>query len=155
MIREAVSAAPPVLAVPDPLAVCRSNDPGLAKMVRHDLSMQPRQREEWMWPDSPHEILPMTSKEIQSPDTLFETIPATASWERSCPARIDPWRSCPVPFARRDTSIPRKSRSQASRSQEGRRASMPGRELAGVKGPWTIPPGRFRPAAVPWHDPLR
>ena len=77
MIREAVSAAPPVLAAPDPIAVRRSNDPGFAKTVRYDLSMQPWQGGEWMRPDRPHAILPMTPKDAQRADTLLETIPAT------------------------------------------------------------------------------
>ena len=65
MIREAVSAAPPVLAAPDPVAVRRSNDPGSAKTVRYDLLMQQWQGEEWMRPDSPYQILPVTPKELQ------------------------------------------------------------------------------------------
>ena len=78
MIREAVSAAPPVLAAPDPIAVCRSNDPGrLTKTVRYDLLMQQWRGGEWMRPDSPYQILPMTPKEIQRAETRIETIPAT------------------------------------------------------------------------------
>ena len=71
MIREAVSAAPPVLAAPDPIPVCRSNDPGPAKTVRYDLLMQQWQGEEWMRPDSPYQILPVTPKELQKGQGLF------------------------------------------------------------------------------------
>ena len=87
MIREAVSAAPPVLAAPDPVAVRRSNDPGSAKTVRYDLLMQQWQGEEWMRPDSAYQILPMTPKELQRAETLLETIPATGFRGLTSPGR--------------------------------------------------------------------
>ena len=56
----------------------RSNDPGLTKTVRYDLLMQQWWGKEWMRPDSPYKILPMTPKELQRAEALLETIPAKA-----------------------------------------------------------------------------
>ena len=56
----------------------RSNDPGLTKTVRYDLLMQQWWGKEWMRPDSPYKILPMTSEELQRAEALLETIPAKA-----------------------------------------------------------------------------
>ena len=54
---------------------------------------------------------------------------ASASWERSCPARKWGGRAVAV-RCRRDTSVPR-----THRSQDERRASTSGRESAGVRWP--------------------